>query len=170
MLGVLGVVAYAVHAAIHLVRGEPWDLLWTCHLGCLLTGIGLLAGSAAWNGIGLLWLSIGVPLWVLDLATGGELLPTSLLTHLGGLVCGLAGVRSLGLPRGTWLRALAALFALGALSHLVTPRRANVNLAHAVWSGWETVFPSYGVYAVAVLSGSAAAFLLTELGIRRALR
>jgi hypothetical protein len=74
------------------------------------------------------------------------------------------------MPRHSWLRALLAFLALQQLCRLVTPPEANVNLAHAVWLGWEDSFSSYWVYQGLLLSIGAAAFALLELAARRMLR
>jgi len=164
------VVGYAIHAGGHLGRGQPEDLLWACHLGALSVGVGLLLGSPALNAVGFLWLCVGNVLWCLDLAAGGELITTSLLTHVLGCGIGGFGVARLGMPRHSWVRALLALLALQLLCRLVTPPQANVNLAHAVWAGWEDRFPAYWAYQALLLLVAAAAFALLEFIARRVLQ
>ena len=100
-LAALAIVFYIVHGVVHLHRGEPYDLLWGCHLAALLVAAGLLLRNATLNAIGLLWACFGLPLWILDALTGGELMPTAALTHLGALLIGIYGVRLLGMPRGS---------------------------------------------------------------------
>jgi len=79
VLGIVAFVFYAIHATAHLYRGEPYDLLWACNVAAVLVALGLLLRNATLNAIGLLWLCFGTSLWILDLATGGEFLPTSTL-------------------------------------------------------------------------------------------
>jgi hypothetical protein len=98
---------YAIHAGRHLVLGHPEDALWACHLGALLVGLGWLRNGALVNAIGCFWLAMGDVLWCIDLAAGGELLPTSLLTHVGDLALGILGVARMGIPRFAWLWTLA---------------------------------------------------------------
>src|SRR5579871_4400833 len=145
-LGLAALACYAVHAGYHLARGHPEDLLWACHLGAALIGVGILARAATLNGIGLLFVAFGTPLWLLYLSSGGEFLPTSLLTHVGGLVIGLFGVRRLGMPAGVWWRAVTALAGLILLCRLITPAQANVNVAFAVPSAWQKSFSSHPAY------------------------
>src|SRR6185295_17432109 len=149
--GVAALVCYAIHATFHLVHGRPEDLLWACHLGAAVVGVGLLSSSATINGIGLLFLCMGTPIWLMDLAGGGEFYPTSCFTHLGGLAIGLYGARRLGLPSGTWWKAVVALITLILICRLVTPERANVNVAFAIYAGLEKVFPSHLVYLVIMM-------------------
>ncbi|HYO78224.1 MAG TPA: hypothetical protein VE010_17320, partial [Thermoanaerobaculia bacterium] len=98
-LGIVALLFYAVHAAVHLYRGEPYNLLWTCNVAALLVGLGLVWRNATLNAIGLLWSCFGTWLWLLDVATGGEFILTSTLTHLGAFGVGLYGIRVLGTPR-----------------------------------------------------------------------
>jgi hypothetical protein len=161
-LGLVAFVCYAIHAAVHLHRGQPYDLLWGCHIAALLVGLGLLLRNATLNAIGFLWSCLGLPLWLIDIATGGELIATSPLTHLGAFILGLIGVRRLGMPRGAAMKALGALAALWAVCRAVTPPAANVNLAFRVHDGWEPYFPSYALYFTMLLVIAAAIFIGVE--------
>lgn len=157
---------YAIHAGQHLVRGHPEDLLWACHLGAVLVGVGILIRSATLNAVGFLWLCMGTALWAIDLSAGGEFIPTSLLTHVGGLAVGGVGVFRLGMPRHAWWKAILAFLILQQLSRWFTSAETNVNLAFGVASGWEDVFPSHLAYLALLVAVGAAAFF----GVERAAR
>lgn len=165
--GVLALGCYAVHGGVHLYRHEPEDLLWACHLGAAFVGVGLLASSALLNGIGTLFLCLGTPLWILDLLEGGEFLPSSCLTHLGGLAIGLYGVRRLGMPRATWWMTTAALVALIVICRFVTSPSANVNVAFAVPHAWEGHFPSHRSYLVTMIGMSSGYFWIVGYALWR---
>ncbi len=167
VLGILALVCYAIHGGAHLLKHQPENLLWACHIGAALVGVGLLFGSASLNGIGVLFLLLGTPLWILDLLTGGEWLPTSCFTHVGGLAIGLYGVRRLGLPRAVWWQSVVTLMGLILLCRLVTPREANVNVAFAIQHGWEDYFPSHGVYLVIVMAQVTVYFFVAAFILRR---
>lgn len=168
-LGVAALVCFAIHASYHLLAGRWPDVLWGCHIATLLVGIGALLERAEPVAIGVLWLCFGNPMWILDISTGGELLPTSPFTHVGGLVIGLWVLKRLGVPRRAWLHATAAFLGLLLLSRLVTPRASNVNLAFAVAGGWEKTFPSYPLYLLLMIAAGIATFAAAELGLRKAL-
>jgi hypothetical protein len=167
--GALALAFYAIHAGHHLLRGHPEDLLWACHLGAVCVGVGLLARLPAVNAVGFLWLATGDALWLLDLASGGEFIPTSLFTHGGGLALGALGLARFGMPRHSWWRAMLAFLVLQQLCRFTAPPQANVNLAHAVWSGWEEVFPSTIGYQIMLLAIGAAACFAVERISRRVL-
>jgi hypothetical protein len=164
----LGVGFYAAHAAHELAAGWPESLLWACHLASLAVGVGLLLRRPAWIAIGLMWLVLGLPLWAIELAAHGGFEPTAALTHVGGLVLGLLGLRLLGLPGQCWWKAAATLAVLYFVSRWTTPEDANINLAFAVWPGWEPYFPSYGAYLVAMALLCVLSFAGTEYVLRRA--
>ena len=170
LLRIWGFVAlgcYAIHAGFHLLNGRPAELLWMCHLGAVIVGVGLLRSSATLNGIGALFLCLGAPLWVMYLAGGGDFYPTSCFPHIGGLAIGLYGIRHLGLRAGTWWRAVLSLISLILFCRMVTPPSANVNVAFAVYPGVEKMFPSHPIYLATMMMMSAAYFLICEYMLRR---
>jgi hypothetical protein len=150
---------YAAHAAYFATHGQSLaNMLWACHLATLMVGVGLLLGSARLNAVGLLWLCLGLPFWLMDLVNGGDLLPTSALSHFGGLIAGFWGLRQLRFPSQTWWLAASGLLGLHLLSKLVTPPAENINLAFAIWRGGERYFSSHTLYIVTLLAMSAAVF------------
>jgi hypothetical protein len=155
VLGIVALLFYAVHAAVHVQRGQPYNMLWACHVAALLVGFGLLLRNATLNAIGLLWSCFGLALWLLDVFTGGEFIPTSTLTHAGAFALGIYGVRRLGTPRQLALKTVAAFVALCVLCRLATPPELNVNLAFRVADGWTPYFPSYPLYAAMLLAALA---------------
>lgn len=161
-MGILAFVFYAIHAAVHLHRGQPYDLLWGCHIAALLVGLGLVLRNSSLNAIGFLWSCLGVPLWLLDLATGGEFMLTSPLTHLGAFAFGLIGVRKLSMPRYATMKALASFAMLWVVCRVVTPPAANINLAFRVHDGWEPYFSSYAIYFALLLAVAAGIFSIAE--------
>jgi hypothetical protein len=168
-LGVAALSCYAIHVGLHLYRGRFADALWGCHLASLLIAAGAFSERATPAAIGVLWLCFGNPIWFLDVATGGERLPTSVFTHLGGFAIGVLVLKRLGVPRHAWWKATLAFLVLLGLTRVLTPRAANVNLAFAVASGWETTFPSYPSYLLLMVSAGAVTFFAAELGLRKVL-
>ena len=165
--GLLGIAFYGVHAVHELWAGRPESLLWSCHLGSLAVGFGLLLHQRTWIGVGLMWLVLGLPLWLMEVGAHGGFAPTAAFTHIGGLVLGLWGVRRFGLAGPVWWKAAAALVVLHFVSRWTTPKEANINLAFAIWPGWAPYFPSHAVYLLAMLILSLAVFGATEYALRR---
>ena len=164
--GTLAVLFFLIHAGALVYAGEPYHIIWSCHLGCLIVGMGLLVRLPWLYAIGFFWLTMGVPLWLLNVLTGHEFMLTSILSHGGGVIVAVYGLRFMEIPRFAWAAATAGLAVLGLLTRWVTPPDANVNLAFAVWSGWEDRFPSHFWYVVMLLSIAAVSFWFIELIIR----
>ncbi|MBI3726007.1 hypothetical protein HY251_18925 [bacterium] len=161
--GLLALGFYGVNAAYYFHRGEPWNALWICHLSCVWIGLGLMLRSPALNAIGLLWLSYGFPLWVYYLIFEGDLRATSACTHVGGMSAALLGVRELGIPRGTWRKAIAGILVLQQVCRMTTPAPENVNMSAGVWAGFERCFfSSYAVFFAANLVATALIFSAIE--------
>ena len=167
LLGVLPLVFYALHTVKHVHAGDPGNMLWACHLSNLLIGAGLLANWRAGVAAGLLWLSVGVPLWIGWLTGGGDFSITSALTHVGGVAVGVWAIRRMSWPRGVWWKAWLAIPLLQLICRLTTPSELNVNIAHKVWEGWEQTFPSYPLYLALLLGATATIFVVVEQGFRR---
>ncbi|MDZ4860482.1 MAG: hypothetical protein SGI88_16015 [Candidatus Hydrogenedentes bacterium] len=167
LLGAIALSFYAIHASYHVFHGKPENSLWACHLGAAIVGVGFLISSPTTSGIGTLFLAMGTPLWLLDLAAGAEFFPTSCLTHVGGLVIGLYGATRLGVPRGVWWKALITLAVLIGLSRLLTPASANVNVAFAVQRGCESFFHSHATFLAIIMFLAGGFFFIIEHALRR---
>jgi hypothetical protein len=169
-LGALALLFWAIHAGNHVFfRHTAHDLLWVCNLAPVVLVLGCFTKSARLCAIATCWLSYGMPIWLVDLATGASMIPTSVLTHFGCLAVGFLAVRHLGWPRNTWLVAtLASLLPL-ALARLLTPPEPNVMLAFRVHDGWEKHFSSHAVYLAIMIAGSAVVFFVVETIARRVL-
>jgi hypothetical protein len=168
-LGLLAFGFYLVHATYNVLDHHPENLLWSCHLATVLVGIAFLRGSAIVNGIAFLWLLIGDLIWAIDLANGGEFLPTSLCTHIGGLILSLIALAKLGMPRQVWWKAMLAISVLQGVTRQTVPPAGNVNLAFGVWPGWESVFRSYLVFELMLLVSMLSFFFIAETVTRRIL-
>ena len=169
VLAAIALGCFLLHAASLYRTHEPESALWTCHVANLLIAGGLLLGSPTLNAMGLLWGLLGLPLWIQNMALGGlAFLPTSLLTHLGGPLLGLALASVIGFPGGVWWKAVLALAALQLLTRLVAPPRGNVNLAFAVLPGLEQRL-SYRAFWAATLAAVVLIFAALEWLLRAVL-
>jgi hypothetical protein len=166
-LGLTALLFYVVHAGHLAWLGEPASACWACSLGTVLIGTGLLFNWPTWNGMGLMWLILGVPLWIVELAIRGGLEFTSALIHLGSLLLGFVGTWVMGCPRGVWWKATLLLYLLHWISRWITPEKENINFANRVWIGWETYFPDHGRYILMIVLLSGFLFGGVELALRR---
>lgn len=164
LAGAIGLCCFLAHGAVHVARHEAYEMLWSCNASALVLGVSGLARSRTGLAIGLCWLSIGVPLWLLDLASGGAFMPSSILTHVVSPIGAILALVRVGWPESAWWKAAMSLAALLGVTRLATPAQANVNLAFRVWPGWEGLFPNHGVYLIALGALCTATFFAVERG------
>lgn len=162
LLAIIASLATLLHFWTHVFRGTSHELLWFCNVGSALVCVGMWLRRRELAAIGVAWIAFGTPMWLLDITTGGELLPTSFGTHFVVPFCGIAWLRRVGWPRGAWRWAAIATIVLLVVVRFVTPRAANVDLAFAVATGWERWFPSHALYLALLWSLAAATFWLVE--------
>jgi hypothetical protein len=141
--GLVASSAYAAHATRQLIHDRPGNLLWACHVAVALVGLGALVRWPAAVAVGTLVLAVGLPMWAIDVAIGGEFFWTSVLTHFGGLGAGVIALRRLGgLPSRAWWCAMLVVALLIAVSRLTTAPWENVNLAYHTWGPFQQWFPA----------------------------
>ena len=161
-MGMLALVFFATHAGMHAYLGQFQHVLWACNVATLGVGIGLLLPSATINAIGAFWLTVGLPLWLLDLVLGRDLHFSTLLPHIGGLILGYIGIRRLGLPDSTWWTALVAMAGLVVVCRLTTSPSENVNLAFGPYEGTRHIVPSHLGQLAITMAGFTLAFVILQ--------
>lgn len=169
-LGVVVLLAIALHAATKAGDGKLWEMLWACHVATTLLGLGILAGSRRVVGIGFLFhLAIGCPAFLLDVIATQTTTPTSVLVHGLPLLAGGLVVARCGLPPRAPLVAWICYLALQLVSYGLTDPALNINLAHAAWEPMARVFP--GVWAARLMNAAMAlTFLAAAAAIVRCWR
>ncbi len=165
LLGLLALACFAAHAGEILATHHGSNVLWSCNVAAAAAALGLFLRRPSVVAASAIMLVVGEPLWLIDLATGGEWMWTSPLTHVGSLALALVGARRIGVPRASWAWATAAIAAATAAGRL-GPAAENVNLAYAVPRGWEWVGPHW-FYLTALGTTMALGALLTQLVLRR---
>jgi hypothetical protein len=167
--GALALVFYAIHAIVYyaFIARMPEGALWACHVGCAIVGVGCLMRKRVVVGVGALWLVYGTTVWLIDLASGSNLIPTSLCTHVGGVLVAAYAVRVLGWTRGASIVATIALFMLLGITRIATPPKSNINLVFSVPPGWEQRFPHYSTYFLFLFTTAFALFVALDAVLSR---
>lgn len=171
LLGAFVLLAWAIHVGYHMfARNDTFDGFWTCNAACLILGIGCVLSFRRAVAVGTSWLTYGLPVWIIGLCSGNELVATSVVIHVGGLCAGAVGIKKLGFPNGTWWRATLALVVLLGVTKLLTPPHENVNLVFSVYRGWEELFPTWRGYFLFLLATGTATFAAVEATAKALLR
>lgn len=160
LLGLLPLVFFGARLMQLASEGEVAHILWMCHVSNLLLALGLLLGQREWVRVSVLWLLLGVPLWPIEIVRTGVIAWTSIGTHYMGLAVGLLLLPQMGMGKRSWLYAWIWFLGLQQATRLFTPAALNINLAHAVYPGWEKLFPAYWQYWLFTAAGSLLALWL----------
>ena len=144
LLGVLPLVFFLIQTIHYWRYGGLGNLLWMCNAGNVLLGIGLLLGQREAIRAAAIWTIPGFVIWIkyVLLASGGFYFSTT-QAHVGGLIVGMFALRRIGMDRWAWAHAFAWYLLTQFAARLFAAPELNVNVAHAVQSGWEGTFTSY---------------------------
>ena len=165
--GFIAVGFYVTHAITLIRAGEAPHLLWSCHLSCLVLAAGIWMRNPVLTGVAMLWAAVGLPAWIASvLSREGFSHPTSTLTHVVGLGLAVVAVRTSGMPRGAWWRALFGLAGLWLVTRFVAPPLSNVNVTRTFWFGGEGEWLSFPVYLGILASLAAIVFAGIEKLVR----
>jgi hypothetical protein len=156
---------FATREIVFIFRSQSENGLWACYVALLLIGVGLMVRSAACNAVGTFWLTVGFPLWIVDVLTAGSTESTSVLTHISGVILGYTGMKQLGLPSRTWVFSILGLAVLIVISRSLTTAAENINFSYRVYEGVDRLFPSYWSYILALFGAFTAIFLVLQWGL-----
>jgi hypothetical protein len=84
------------------------------------------------------------------------------LTHVVGLIVGVAGLAQLGMPSGVWSAAAAIMLSLHFLSRWITPPADNVNMAHAVHPAFRPLVSTVNGFLAGIVAAFTPTFFLLE--------
>ena len=164
-LGMVALALFATREIVFIFRGQSENGLWACYVALLLMGVGLMVRSALCNAVGTFWLTVGFPLWIVDMLVARSTESTSVLTHISGVILGYTGVKQLGLPSRTWIFSILGLAVLVAISRPLTTAAENINFSYRVYEGVARLFPSYWSYMLALSGAFMAIFLMLQWGL-----
>ena len=170
ILGGMAIVFYLAHSITWIYKESPANMLWACHLACLLIGIAAFVCSATLNAVGVLWLILGNVLWFIYLSTTGDFIFTSFLTHIGGLLLGLLMTKKVGFPSFSWLKAFLLFPVLQLFTYFITPEKENINLAFRIQDGWGSYFKSYWLYLLFLYFLALVSFVTSEFLIKKIIK
>jgi hypothetical protein len=152
LLGLLPLAFFLAHLSYYWRNGGLEQMLWICTVSNLALAVGLFCGARWIIRLAVLWLIPGLPLWLYYLAVNGGWLITSFLTHVGALTVGVVALHRVRANRWTWLHASLYFLLIQQLTRMLTTPESNVNVAHSVYPGWETLFSGYLQYWLATTS------------------
>jgi len=150
LLGLLPLSFFAIQFNHYWRYGGLGNLMWMCNVGNVLLGVGLLLGHRELIRAAAIWTIPGLGIWIRYVLLASGFYFSTTLAHLGGITIGLIALRRVRMDRIAWIYAFAWYLLMQAAARLLTSRDLNVNVAHAVQTGWEKMFSSYWKFWIAM--------------------
>jgi len=144
LLGILPVIFFLVQAKHYWKADELGNLLWMCNVGNLLLAMGLFLDKPLVIRLAAIWTIPGLFIWIVYVVVPWSLFLGSTLAHVGGLIVAMIALSRVRMDRTAWRWAFGWYLMVQLASRFVTPAPLNVNLAHAVQTGWA--FGSYWTF------------------------
>ena len=158
---------WALQARNRYACGKSVEMLWNCNVATFSVAVGSLLRWDRAISVGLLVAMLGFSMWIIGLITGIEVTLPSLVTHPATVIVGFLGVRSCGIPAGSWWQAWLVIVGLHMLCRVASPRELNVNLAHAIWPGFDRYFSSHRTYVLFLVALYFVFLFVVEAALRR---
>jgi hypothetical protein len=143
LLGILPLIFFLAQSVHYWKRNELGNLMWMCNIGNLLLAMGLFLEEPVIVRLAAIWTLPGLLIWFLYVVLVWEVFLSSFLAHVGGLAVAMVALTQYGMDRTSWRWAFGWYLVIQLASRFVTAPALNVNLAHAIQTGWEHTFHSY---------------------------
>jgi len=143
LLGLLPLIFFFAQGVHYWRSNELGHMLWMCNIGNLILALGLFFNNSVVVRLAAIWMLPGILVWFVYVVLTWGMFLTSTLAHVGGLAVAMLALKWYRMNRDAWRSAFGWYLMVQLMSRFVTPKELNVNVAHAVASGWERTFQSY---------------------------
>lgn len=146
LLSILPLVFFIAHLRYHYNQGAASNIFWMCNISILTLSLGLFLNKPFVIRVSALWLTLGFPLWIIDLMQFWETPITTFLVHIGGVCIALYSLKYIGFSRNLWLHSFVWYLTVQQFCRICTPISLNVNLAHSSRSFLGIIITNYFLY------------------------
>lgn len=146
LLSILPLVFFIAHLRYHYNQGAASNIFWMCNISILTLSLGLFLNKPVVIRVSALWLTLGFPLWIIDLMQFWETPITTFLVHIGGVCIALYSLKYIGFSRNLWLHSFVWYLTVQQFCRICTPISLNVNLAHSSRSFLGIIITNYFLY------------------------
>jgi hypothetical protein len=163
LLGIFPLIFFLTQGMHYWRIDQLGHMMWMCNVGNLLLAMGLFLEKPLVVRLSAIWMIPGLFVWIIYVVLAWGVFLSSTLAHVGGLAVAMIALREVGMDRIAWRWAFAWYLVVQLASRFVTPADLNVNLAHAVQSGYEQAFASYWTFWLLLTLVTAAVLWLSGL-------
>ena len=167
LLGILPLLFFLAQFVHYWRINQLGNLMWMCNIGNLLLAMGLFLEKPVIVRLAAIWTIPGLLIWILYVVLVWEVFFSSFLAHVGGLAVAMVALTHYGMDRTSWRWAFGWYLVVQLASRFFTARELNVNLAHAIQTGWEQTFHSYWSFWLVLTISTLAALWLSSLLLSR---
>jgi hypothetical protein len=143
LIGLLPLTFFIAQTVHYATVGGGGNLLWMCNIGNVLLAVGILLNHREMIRAAAIWTIPGLGIWIRYVLFEYDLVFSSALAHVGGIVVALIVLRRVRMDRLAWIFAFIWYLVLQVASRLLTDPKLNVNVVDRVQTGWENIFTSY---------------------------
>lgn len=163
LLGLLPLFFFLAQGIHYWRLNQFGHMCWMCNIGNLVLAIGLFFERPLLVRVAAIWTIPGLLVWFVYVVLTWGVSFSSTLAHVGGLAVAAIALKRYRMDRGSWLYAFGWLLAMQVISRFFTAPELNVNLAHAVQPGWDSMFTSYWSFWLVLTIVAAAILWLSAL-------
>lgn len=163
LLGLLPLFFFLAQGVHYWRINELGHLCWMCNIGNLVLALGLFFENSLLIRVAAIWTIPGLIVWFIYVVLAWGMFLTSTLAHVGGIAVAALALKTYRMDRNSWLYAFCWSVVMQLVSRLFTAPELNVNLAHAVQSGWERTFTSYWSFWLVLTIATAVVLWLSAL-------
>ncbi len=102
LIGLVPLLIFLYRLAQYVDEGTPDWIMANCNVTLVMLALGMLARQRMAIRVSAIWLTIGVPLWLIDAWVTQVLWIASILSHLGGWLLGIYAVRHVRVTGRSW--------------------------------------------------------------------
>lgn len=146
LIGLLPLMIFAYRLIQYIDEGTPDWIMANCNVTLVMLSIGMLAFWRLPIRVATIWLTIGVPMWLIDAWVMQVLWIASIISHLGGWLFSLVALREVRATGRSWLPAAGWFFVWQAVTRLTTKPELNVNVAHTPYEFVKNWFSGYWMF------------------------
>ena len=143
LLGLLPLIFFLAQGIHYFRINQLGHMFWMCNIGNLILAMGLFLEKPVLIRLAAIWTIPGLVIWFIYVVLAWGVFLTSTLAHVGGLIVAMIALSHYGMDRTAWRWAFGWYLVVQLASRFFTPADFNVNLAHAVQTGFERSFQTY---------------------------
>ena len=143
LIGLLPLLIFLYRLFQYRAEGTPDWIMANCNVTLVMLALGMIAFRELPVRVAAIWLTIGVPMWLIDAWVTQVLWIASIVSHLGGWLLGLFALRHVRITGQSWLPAAGWFFLWQVVTRLTTRPELNVNIAHTPYEFTRGWFSSY---------------------------